>query len=79
MNGRPIRELVLDGDASHRGAVHGAAYHNEIRRYTKERVRLAANGSWAGRKATTEDALELATKMLPAHRAFDSELHEELE
>lgn len=79
MNGRPIRELVLDGDASHRGAVHGAAYHNEIRRYTKERVRLAANGSWAGRTASTEDALELATRMLPAHRAFDPELYEELD
>lgn len=79
MNDRPIRELVLDGDASHRGAVHGAAYHNEIRRYAAERVRLAVDGSWAGRTATTKDALDLANRMLPAHQQFDSDLYEEME
>ncbi|MGH8928412.1 MAG: hypothetical protein ACRDWH_08680, partial [Acidimicrobiia bacterium] len=79
MKGRPIRELVVDGDAIHRGAVHGAAYHNEIRRYTNERVRLSANGSWAGRPATVDAALSLAEQMLPAHLAFDPELFEEME
>ena len=79
MNGRPIRELVVDGDAAHRGRVHGAAFHNEIRRYTDERVRLSANGSWSGRPATVDDALSLATRMLPAHRAFDRDLYEEME
>lgn len=79
MKGRPIRELVLEGDPSHRGAVHGAAYHNEIRNYAAERLRLAANGSWAGRTATTEDVLELAMEMLPAHQAFAPDLYEEME
>lgn len=79
MNGRPIRELVVDGDAAHRGAVHGAAFHDEIGVYTAERVRLAANGSWAGRPATVEDAIAMATRMLPAHRSFDPDLYEEME
>jgi isopenicillin-N N-acyltransferase-like protein len=79
LKGRPIRELILDGDPAHRGAVHGAAYHNEIRRYTEERVRLAANGSWAGRTATRDDAIALAAQMLPAHQAFDRDLFEEME
>jgi isopenicillin-N N-acyltransferase like protein len=79
LNGRPIRELVLGGDASHRGRVHGAAFHNEIRVYTDERVKLSSNGSWAGRPATVEDAVALATRMLPAHRSFDPDLYEEME
>ncbi len=79
MKGRPIRELVLEGDAGHRGSVHGAAFHNEIRVYTDERVRLSANGSWAGRPATVEDAVALAARMLPAHRSFDPDLYEEME
>ena len=79
MKGRPIREILLGGDAGHRGSVHGAAFHNEIRVFTDERVRLSANGSWAGRPAKVEDAVALATQMLPAHRSFDSDLYEEME
>ena len=79
MKDRPIRLLDLVGDAEHRGGVHGAAFHSEIRRYTEERVRLASNGSWAGRPATTEDAIALAAKTLDAHRRYDSDLYEEME
>ncbi|MGH8923682.1 MAG: C45 family autoproteolytic acyltransferase/hydrolase [Acidimicrobiia bacterium] len=79
MKDRPIRLLEVGGDAEHRGAVHGAAFHSEIRRYTKERVRLASNGSWAGRPATTDDAIALARKTLDAHRRYDAALFEEME
>ncbi|HJU52617.1 MAG TPA: C45 family peptidase [Acidimicrobiia bacterium] len=79
MKDRPIRLLELDGDAEHRGGVHGAAFHSEIRRYTQERVRLASNGSWAGRPATAEDAIALATETLDAHRRYDPDLYEEME
>ena len=78
MKDRPIRLLRLEGDPTHRGAVHGAAYHNEIRRFTEERVRLSVNGSWAGREATPEGALELAEAMLPAHQLFAPDLYEEM-
>jgi isopenicillin-N N-acyltransferase-like protein len=76
---RPIRLLELGGDAEHRGGVHGAAFHSEIRRYTEERVRLASNGTWAGRPATTEDAIALATSTLESHRRYDADLFEEME
>ncbi|MGQ0847620.1 MAG: C45 family autoproteolytic acyltransferase/hydrolase [Actinomycetota bacterium] len=78
MKDRPIRQLVLEGDATQRGIVHGAAYHNEIRIYAEERVRLSANGSWAGRQANREDALALADKMLTAHRDYDADLYDEM-
>ena len=79
MKDRPIRELQVAGDAGHRGSVHGAAFHNEIRRYTDERVRLSANGTWSGRTVTVDEAVALATRMLPAHRSFDPDLYEEME
>ncbi|HJQ94340.1 MAG TPA: C45 family peptidase [Acidimicrobiia bacterium] len=79
MRDRPIRLLELGGDAEHRGGVHGAAFHSEIRRYTEERVRLASNGTWAGRPATNEDAIALATSTLESHRRYDADLFEEME
>lgn len=78
MKDRPIRLLRLQGDPLHIGAVHGAAYHNEIRRYTAERVRLSVNGSWAGREALPGDALELAEAMLPAHQLYAPDLFDEM-
>ncbi|MGI8517568.1 MAG: C45 family autoproteolytic acyltransferase/hydrolase [Acidimicrobiia bacterium] len=78
MKGRPIRVLEATGAGEHRGAVHGAAFYSEIRRYSAERLRLASNGSWAGRPATPEDALELASQMLDAHRDYDGDLYEEM-
>jgi isopenicillin-N N-acyltransferase-like protein len=74
-----MRLLRLDGDAKRRGEDHAAAYRAEIRRYTEERVRLASNGSWAGRPATREDVLSLAESTIPAHRAYDADLTDEME
>jgi isopenicillin-N N-acyltransferase-like protein len=79
VRGRAIRVLNLEGGPSDRGAAHGAAYHNEIRRYTAERIRLAADGSWAGRETTTGDVMALAQAMLPAHREYAPDLVEEME
>ena len=74
-----MRRLRLEGDAKRRGEDHAAAYRAEIRRYTEERVRLASNGSWAGRPATREDVLALAESTIPAHRAYDADLTDEME
>jgi len=74
-----LRRLVLAGDAALRGATHGAAHAEEIRRYAEERVHLASNGSWAGRPATRDDVLGLARAMLPAHRAYSPGLCDEME
>jgi isopenicillin-N N-acyltransferase-like protein len=74
-----MRRLTLAGDAKRRGEDHGAAHRAEIRRYTEERVRLASNGSWAGRPATRDDVLALAEATIPAHRAYDADLTDEME
>lgn len=76
---QPIRLLQIEGGAAERGRVHGRAYGEEIREYAAERVRLASNGSWAGRAATAADVLGLAEEMLPAHRAYAPDLFEEME
>ncbi len=75
---RPIRRIRLEGDAKRRGEAHGARFGDEIRRYAEDRVQLASNGSWAGRPATREDVLRLAEATLPAHRAYDPDLSEEM-
>ena len=74
-----IRHLKLRGSPAQLGTEHGNAYAEDIRRYSDERVRLASNGSWAGREATREDTLSLAQAMLPAHRAYAPDLTEEME
>ena len=74
-----IRRLALRGSPKQLGSEHGAAFRDDIHRYTDERVHLASNGSWAGRKATREDTLALAEAMLPAHRAYAPDLTEEME
>ena len=42
-------------------------------------MKLAANGSWAGRPATIADVLALAEDMLPAHRVYAPDLTIEME
>lgn len=74
-----IRVLRLQGDPRARGLIHGRTHAAGIREYTEERVRLAADGSWAGRKATRADVLALAEEMLPAHRRYSPDLTEEME
>jgi isopenicillin-N N-acyltransferase-like protein len=74
-----LRCLVLAGDAKRRGELHGKTFRDEIRHYTEERVLLASNGSWAGRSATRTEILQLAEETLPAHRAYDAELYEEMD
>jgi isopenicillin-N N-acyltransferase-like protein len=73
-----IRRIALEGAPDRIGREHGARYREEIRRYADDRVRLASNGSWAGRPATREDVLNLAESMLPAHRAYAPDLTDEM-
>lgn len=74
-----IRVTRLEGSPEERGRRHGEVHREGIRVYTEERVRLAANGSWAGRQATIADILALAEDMVPAHRAYAPDLMAEME
>lgn len=74
-----IRCIQLSGDAAQLGAAHGEAHAEEIRRYTRDRVTLASDGSWAGRAAQEQQVLHLADSMLSAHRHYASDLFLEME
>lgn len=73
-----LREIRLSGDAAARGRAHGEAYAADIRAYAEERVALASNGKWAGRKSSRSDILALADAMMPAHEAYAPALVTEL-
>lgn len=73
-----IRILDAAGSPEQIGRAHGAAYAEEIRRYTHDRVELVASGLWSGGPIGTEEVLAIAESMLPAHEAFDSNLYIEM-
>lgn len=73
-----IRILDVGGSPSDIGSAHGRAYAEEIRRYTNDRVELVASGLWSGGPISRADVLDIADSMLPAHKAFDADLYEEM-
>jgi len=75
----PIRILDAAGSPADLGRSHGATYADEIRTYTRERVRLVASGLWSGGPLTEAEVLGIADSMIPAHAAFDSDLQTEME
>lgn len=74
----PIRVLDLAGSPTQIGAAHGTAYAEEIRRYTNDRVQLVASGLWSGGPMSRDEVVAIAESMLPAHEAFDVDLHTEM-
>jgi isopenicillin-N N-acyltransferase like protein len=75
---QPIRVLELSGSPAEAGRAHGRAHRDQIRAYTDERVRLAGEGTWSGHPMTAAEILELAEACLPAHEAYDADLHAEM-
>jgi len=73
-----IPSLLLKGTGRQRGQAHGEAFAQEIRDYTQERLELCMDGTWAGRKASREEVLGLAQRLLPAHQSYHLDLYEEL-
>ena len=74
MKGRPIRTLSISGDPGSLGRTHGAAYAEDIRAYCSGRISLSGEGNDWNR----EQLVDLGTQMLPAHRAYDEALYEEM-
>jgi isopenicillin-N N-acyltransferase like protein len=75
MIGSRIRVVDLRGDASARGAHHGGQHADEIRDYAADRLALSAEGTSFGR----QDLVGLASRCLPAHRAYSEGLTDEME
>ena len=74
----PLRILDLVGSPEARGHAHGAAFADEIRTYTDERVRLAGSRFWAGGEIDRVDVLDIARSCLPAHEAHSADLYAEM-
>ena len=70
-----LNKLVVAGSAATVGRAHGSAFGSDIRRYVNERVRLSAGGT----ELDSTAIIDIAYEMLPAHRAYDPELFEEME
>ncbi len=73
-----MRVLDLAGSPAEMGAAHGKAFAAEIKRYTDERVALAASGLWSSGTLTSRQVLDEAEAMTCAHEAFDADLHAEM-
>ncbi len=73
-----LREIRISGPPRARGRAHGRALADDIAALTAERVRLCADGEWAGADLGRRRVLELAGACWAAHEAFDAPLTEEL-
>jgi isopenicillin-N N-acyltransferase-like protein len=69
-----IRVTRIEGAPDERGHRHGATHAEGIRAFCDERIALTAAGSGWDRPAL----VELAEQMLPAHEAYDGDLHAEM-
>ena len=74
VDGPRMRRLTLTGSPSEIGRGHGAAFADEIRTYTADRVDRLPLGT----SLTAEQALELADRCIPHHESFDADLTVEM-
>ena len=75
---KKIRVLELSGTPFEMGYAHGAAYKDNILRFTKERVRLSGDPEWSGRRLNETEVLQLAEACLDEHERYSPELTQEL-
>ncbi len=74
----PIRVLDVSGSPEERGHTHGAAFAEEIRHYTEERMALVMSGRWSGGPITRSDVLDLAESMIVPHEKHSAALAAEM-
>lgn len=72
------RVLELGGSYREMGRAHGAAFRDDIRRYTAERIALAGSEVWTGHAMDRAAVLALAEACVDDHRAYAPELLDEL-
>lgn len=70
--------LKLAGSASERGRRHGSRHREAIRRFARERIRLAGEPAWTGRDLDRDGVLELAERCWDQHVRYAPALAEEM-
>jgi len=74
-----IRVIKLAGTPYQMGYAHGLRFHDEIHRFTEERVRLCGSLEWTGRQLSREAVIALAEACVAEHQAYAPDLMEELQ
>lgn len=75
----PMRVLELSGPPGEIGRGHGKELAMDIHRYLAERLRLASDGSWTGRRRSRDEILEFAAASVGAHARYAPAIHAEVE
>lgn len=74
-----MRVLDLTGPPGEVGRSHGKELAVDIHRYLSERLRLASDGSWTGRRRSRDEILGLAATTVEAHARYSPRIHAEVE
>ena len=74
-----IRVVKLAGTPYQMGYAHGERFHDEIRRFTEERVRLCGSIEWTGRQLSRQAVIALAEACVAEHQSYAPDLMEELQ
>ncbi len=76
--GGELRLLEVFGDYEDLGAGHGSACADMIRRYTDDRLGLAAADTWSGANVDRDLVLTCASESLAHHERFSEGLYSEM-
>ena len=78
-NMQKIRVVKLAGSPYQMGWRHGKRFHDEIHRFTEDRVQLCQGRDWTGRNLSREAVLALAEACVVEHQDYAPDLMEELQ
>lgn len=74
-----MRVVELGGSPYEIGSAHGKELEGEIKRFLRERMRLAGDGSWTGKRMGRSEIVGLVESTVPAHQMYAPEVHAEVE
>ena len=73
-----MRVVELRGSPEEIGLTHGKELAESIRRFTRERLRLASDGSWTGVRTERSEILDVVAATIPEHEVYDPDVHAEV-
>ncbi|MEM6428058.1 MAG: C45 family peptidase [Deinococcota bacterium] len=75
---RELRVVRLAGTPTEMGRQHGEKFASDIQVFAQDRLELAMENAWTGRKLSESEVLSLAEACLEEHHRYSPELTEEL-
>lgn len=74
-----MQVVDLRGSPGDIGRGHGKELSTDIHRYLAERLRLASDGSWTGRRRSRHEIVDVAASTVAAHARYAPDVHDEVE